>query len=142
MTHLTDDIQVFLVLGLGGSLAVLATCRVKYGQDWLEPWLTMTKYLVALAISVVAFGEHTTIYAWWAAAPFLGSASIVSIIAWMMTRWILRRKSDDEVLDLDLAGSASAATINRKSSRWLFYWGLASLALLLVSFVVAIIRVP
>ncbi len=141
MTHLTDDIQILLVLGLGGSLSALAVCRVKYGEDWLEPWLTLTKLLVALAIAVVAIGEHAMIYAWWAAAPFLGSVSVVSVSAWLMTRWILRRKSQDTVLDLELGGSASGGTIHRRSYWWMIYWGVVSFALLLASFVVAMTRV-
>jgi len=140
MTHLTDDVQIILVLGLGGSLAALAVCRVKYGADWLEPWLTLTKVLGGLALAVVAVGEHEAIYAWWAAAPLLMSISVVSAFGWLVTRWILRRKSQDVTLDLELR-SARSGSISHGKSQFLFYWGLASLALLLVSFVVAMTRV-
>lgn len=140
MTHLTDDIQIFLVLGVGGSLTALAVCRVKYGADWLEPWLTLTKYFSALALAVVAVGEHETLFAWWAAAPFLVSISVVSGLAWLTTGWILRRKSQDVVLDLESIGSAKEATNRGRSSAWMLYWGFASLVLLLASFLVAMTR--
>ncbi|SRR5581483_629396 len=140
MTHLIDDIQIFLVLGVGGSLTALAVCRVKYGADWLEPWLTLTKYLCFLALTVVAVGEHETLFAWWAAAPFLVSISVVSGLAWLMTGWILRRKSQDVVLDFESISSAKETTNRGRSSAWMLYWGFASLILLLASFLVAMTR--
>lgn len=141
MTHLTDDIQIFLILGVGGSLTALAVCRVKYGAEWLEPWLTLTKSLSALALAVVGVGEHETLDVWWAAAPLLVSISLVSGFAWLVTGWILRRKFQDTVLDLESRGSATEATSCGTSSRWMFYWGVASAVLLLASFAVTIARV-
>jgi hypothetical protein len=140
MTHLTDDIQIFLVLGAGGSLAALAVCRAKYGADWFEPWVALTEFLSALGIAVIAVGEHAIIFAWWAAAPLLVSISIASVFAWLLTGWTLCRKSH-VALDLELRGSTTETTNRGGFSRWMFYWGFASLVLLVASFVVALTRI-
>lgn len=137
MTHLKDDISILLILGGGGSFTTLAMCRVKYGVDWFEPWLILTKCFSALALAVIAFGEHRVVYTWWAAAPFLVSSSVTSLGAWLITGYILRRKSQDEFLDLGLSGSETGAANRQTSSRWMFYWGGATLVLLLASFIVA-----
>lgn len=140
MTRLTDDIQILLILGVGGSVTALAVCRVKYGVDWLEPWLTLTKFLGALAVAVIAVGEHESLYSWWAAAPLLVSVGVGSGFTWLMTGWILRRKDQNTVVDLESGGSASKATSHETSSQWMFFWGVASVVVLVVSLVVAIAR--
>lgn len=138
MKYLRDDIQIFLVLAVGGSLMALAACRLKYGRDWLDPWLMLTKFVTAFGVAIVALGEHAMIYAWWAAAPLLVSVSVLSVSAWLMTWWILRRKAQDAVLDLQFTNHAMG---HDKSSRFLFYWGIVSLVLLLASLTVAILRI-
>jgi hypothetical protein len=137
MIHLIEDIQFCLVLAGGGSLTALAISRVKYGNDWVDPWFAMTKAVSALALAVVVFNERAMIYAWWAAAPFLVSMSLGSTFAWGVAQWALRRKTEDKVLSLELRGDLKESTNRGIYSRMLFYWGMASLFLLLFSIIVA-----
>jgi len=141
IAHLVDDAQIFLALAGGWAVASFAVCRAKYAEDWFDPWFTMAKVVSVLALAAVAENERRTIYAWWSAAPVLVSTSAVSTIAWGLTRWNLRRRRQDTVLDLELRGDAAGEGNNLAGSpRVLLYWGVANLVLIVSSFVVAAIR--
>jgi hypothetical protein len=55
--HLASDIQFFVVLACGGSAATFAVTRVRYGKDWFDPWLTVTKALCILALITIAIAH-------------------------------------------------------------------------------------
>lgn len=138
--HLVEDAQFFLVLAGGWAVGSLTICRAKYGQDWFDPWLLMMKVVGLLALMPVVVNERAMLYAWWAAAPFLVSISVISTAAWGLAWWTRRRRTQDAIFELELRGDAKESRDVGKSSRGLFYWGAASLVLLVSSLIVAAIR--
>ena len=137
--HFVEDAQMFFSVMGAWAIGSLGICRVKYGQDWLDPWLLMMKVVGVLALMPVAMNERATLYAWWAAAPFLVSISVISTAAWGLAWWTRRRRTQDAIFELELRGEAKESRDFGKS-RGLFYWGAAILVLLLSSLIVAAIR--
>ena len=135
------DVQIFLILGVGGSVTALAICRVSYGEDWHGPWLVLTKALAAFVLILVAGNERALIRVWWAAAPVLSSLGAISTVAWLITRWAVRRGPRETVLSLEPGDAPAGTPAPRIPSRVLLYWGLLSFGILAVSIVIAAIRI-
>ena len=108
MTHLTDALQILLVLGVGGSVTALAISRVRYGDDWLDPWLIMTKAFGCLALVVIAVGDHEAIQGWWQNAPVPPSAFLVSSIGLALTLALRRTQRQVSIVDLPADGNSAA----------------------------------
>jgi hypothetical protein len=134
VTHFTDDLQLLLVLGVGGSVTALAISRVRYGDDWLDPWLLMTKAFGCLALLVIAVGEHEAIQGWWQNAPVSASASLVSSIGLVLTAAIRWKQRQPSIADLLADGNNTAEKMKLWS--WPFVlWGAATLSAFLYSVV-------
>jgi hypothetical protein len=139
MTHIAEDIRFLLVIGGGGALAALGVCRVKYSEDWLDPWLIIVKALFALALIVIGVNEHEFVHAWWSAAPVSTSLGSVSTVAWLLALWNRRSKSRTALLDLELHGEPKPTNVAIFPAK-LVYWGAGSLLILLLSLVIAMLR--
>jgi hypothetical protein len=131
VTHFTDDLQILLVLGVGGSVTALAISRVRYGDDWLDPWLILTKAFGCLALLVIAVGEHEAIRGWWQNAPVSASAFLISSIGLVLTVAIRWKQRQPSIADLLADGNTAEKT---KLWSWTFVlWGAATLSAFLYS---------
>jgi hypothetical protein len=135
MTDFAEDIQFFIILAGGGSLTALAVCRVKYGKDWYDPWLTITKVLGLLGLVVVAINEWRALYTWWSEGPILVSVLLLSFAGWGFTAFLRRSKAQPSYVDLGLGNNEMSNTKRKFFSRPLALWGAINLCVLLYSVV-------
>ncbi|MDP9054304.1 MAG: hypothetical protein M3N93_08385 [Acidobacteriota bacterium] len=137
MSYFSDEVQICFVLVGGGSLIALGIARVRDREDWVSSWIMATKALGVLALAVVAVCERSTFWNSWEANPILAFISLASVVAWLIMRWVFKRKSQDAVLDLKLGADGQQTRREKESLSWMFYWGLLNLALLLTSAILA-----
>lgn len=102
MTHLTEDLEFFLILAGGGSVTALAISRAKYGDDWYDAWIWMTKVFVLVGLAADTVNESRALHRWWAADPILASGLMLSLIGWGLE--VLRRlkSTHPRYVDLEL----------------------------------------
>jgi hypothetical protein len=135
MTHLAEDAQFFVVLGVGGSLAALVICRAKYAEDWLNLWLILTMGLGFLSLLVIGVNEHEAIYNWWWGAPIIASVCLASSVAMGLTTWLRRKQRQPSFLNLTLPVTEPSRDRRNTSSWLLALWAVLNLCLFVYSFV-------
>lgn len=134
IAHASEDVEILVLLVGGGSLTALGISRVRYGSDWLDPWLIATKALFATALFIIAVFEHTAIRCWWQGSPIVTSTFLASSAALGATAWLRTRRAQPSLVDLNLAESNAQQPSAARIYSWpLAIWGAVNLFLLLYS---------